>query len=99
MQNTALRIDLDNRSRLWYNMPMQTETSVTPPRIIPRSSQAQYAYAYGFLRGNLHSLFAIANGGYYSSSEDRIAQLEEQIHHIETLMHQIESELYPNDSE
>ncbi len=80
-------------------MPMQTETPVTPSRIIPRSSQAQYAYAYGFLRGKLSSLFAIANSGYYSSSEDRIAQLEEKIQHIETLMKQIESEMYPNDSE
>ncbi len=95
-QNTALRIELDNGTRLWYNMPMQTETPVTPSRIIPRSSQTQYAYAFGYLRGKVQSLIDHAGSPHYFDSETRLLELESKILDIESILKQLESEMYPN---
>jgi hypothetical protein len=78
-------------------MTITSETTST--RIIPRSANNQYAYAFGYIRGKLDSLFYTANSAYYSSPEDRIAKLEEEIGRIETVMKKLESEMYPNDSE
>lgn len=99
MQNTALRIDLDNRIGLWYNTPMTTATETTATRIIPRGLYSEHAYAFGYLRGKIQTLFETTSGAYYSSPEDRILELENAIADLHSTLKQMESEMYPNDSE
>lgn len=98
-QNTVLRIELDSDVNLWYNARMATTVETTSERIIPHGLYSEHAFAFGYLRGMVQSLFAVANTAYYLSSEDRVNELENEIRRIEITLKKMESEMYPNDSE
>ena len=75
---------------------MTTATETVPTRILPSGLYSEHAFAFGYIRGSLQSLFEIANSAYYSDPEDRILELENQIHRVESTLKQLESEMYPN---
>lgn len=91
-QNTAPRIELDNRIRLWYNAPMPTATETTPTRILPQSSHS-YAYAFGYLCASIGTLSSKVETAYYIDAETRLNEIEEEIAKLNSIVNQLKKEL------